>query len=261
MFANIDMMYKFGTRLPTPGLDNRLVMAIINKIGLLSVLTGDMDSNLAAFLSRKQEPYSANPEITLFDQIPGMRLQIVVESIPQTIYSMFDVAARMLNLLDQRYKSSFRPIADQLRDKNVDYEALSARIDSVECYYRAREMRTEWTHHSASFVGLEEGTREPVVVLFAGRRPSERVQYKESTNFKLTDIKIIANQSLHLMDGLAAHVVYDLVLPRLDRSENFAQPKRDANGWPMIKDARFEVEETTVGNVLKELGISPPDKA
>jgi hypothetical protein len=176
---NIKLIHVTSFRLPVEKLDNHTVSALINKVEMLSVLLADMDEYLASFMSRRQAPYSENPEITLEDRTPELRLQIAVETIPQTIYSMFDVAARTLNILNHNYKSSFHDIADKLEQKDPFYDKLAARIGSVEWYLRAREIRTEWTHHSAGFIGRDNKTHEPIIVLFNLRRPSDRVEYPD----------------------------------------------------------------------------------
>ena len=73
--------------------------------------------------------------------------------------------------------------------------------------------------------------------------------------FRLDEVKTVALESLRIMDKLAEHIVYDLVIPKLDKDKKMNQVKRDRNGFPIITGGRAEAEETTVGAVMKELGL------
>jgi len=214
-----------------------------------------LDFDVAIFNERETVPYSGNPEFKFVDPIPSLRLQLAVETIHQNRYSSVDIAAKMLNKLCPDYKSSFHKIADRIGAEDPKYAQLANRTGCLKPYYQARELRTEWTHYSASFIGLDNA-KQPIVVLYSRRGVSERVHFKEPTPLKVTDIRQIAEGALCVIDGVAAHVVHDLVLPRLDRTQKFQHTQRDENGLVVIKENRMVPVETTVEDVLREINLT-----
>jgi hypothetical protein len=255
MLNNARALRNVSVRLPVKDLHGDLVMAVMNRIEMINLQIRNLDFDVARFNERQAVPYSGNPEIKIVAPIPSLRLQLAVETIPHNIYSMFDIASKMMHKLSPNYKASFHKIADGIEAHDPKYAQLAERIGCLTAYYQARELRTEWTHYSASFIGLDKA-KQPLVVLYSRRGISDKVHFKEPIPLKVSDIRQIAEEALSIIDGVAAHVLYDLVLPKLDRSQKFLHARRDANGHVVIRDNRMVPEEVTVEEVLRELGLA-----
>ena len=165
------------------GLEFRLVEAIANKVEMLNYALVELDRSVFEWMNRKFDNYSGNPKIRLYDRIPEIRLQIAAEAIPHTIYSMSDVAARQLNLLHENYNSSFHKIADHLRQGHQATKRFRPQSAPCDWYLKAREIRTEWTHYSASFIGEDnaEGSQSWSCSVIDGRATERNSPTKPSS--------------------------------------------------------------------------------
>jgi hypothetical protein len=76
----------------------------------LRVSIDDLPRLVEKYKNRKEEPYSHNPEITLVDQAPAVRLSNACESVGHLVYSMAEVAARLANKISQQFPHSFNAL-------------------------------------------------------------------------------------------------------------------------------------------------------
>jgi hypothetical protein len=105
--------------------------------------------------------------------LPQYRFQLALESVANGIYSLCEVAARLAWSVDQRVPRTFHRLRDKVRDcSDEPFPALSSELGDLTWYDVAREIRTEWTHHSPSFIGEKQG--EPIVVVRAKRQKKDQ---------------------------------------------------------------------------------------
>ena len=81
----------------------------------LRVSIDDLPRLVEEYKNRKEGPYPDNPEITLTDPVPAVRLANSCESVGHLVYSMSELAARLVNNISQTFPQSFNDLRKKAR--------------------------------------------------------------------------------------------------------------------------------------------------
>jgi hypothetical protein len=135
---------------------------------MLTVAVQDVALLAQAQMQARRQVDRGTHRVLLTDPLVEIRLQLAVEAIPQTVYTMCEVAACFLWSLDDRFDKSFHRIADKVEEDIVPHKSLGEAIGDLRWYFRSREIRTEWTHHAPAFVGSD--ANGPIIVVSDHRR-------------------------------------------------------------------------------------------
>ena len=220
---------------------------LIEKRSMLAVAAADLDQVVAEYMQRAVRRIDPNGYIT--DPLPEIRLKISVEAIPHIIYGMCELAAHLLWIAEGRFPRSFHKIAKACARSSGDpYDAFKAHVGDLTWYFRAREIRTEWTHFSTSFVGggLDQ---PPRIVGKAFRGNDAKTIVQGRFEMETGDLREVAMAAIGAVDRIADFVTRARIVPKLDATE----ATKALRG---VRDGRFVIEETTMGQVLRELGLA-----
>lgn len=226
----------------------------LTRIQELLVSLGDLGPAIDAWRARRHWPHEANPDITLADALPEIRLRMVAERIPSDVYAVTEIAGKILNRLDPRIRAGFHDVVKAIVRRDTRVAKLTARLSDVTWYERAHEMRTEWTHYSSSFIARDQDG-EPIFVLCGYRGKSNRKHFEAQAQLSARDIGTAGWQALKAMNEVAAFVIYDGLLPAIDRDATVRRPARDRDGLPIVRNRLFTHETVSLGQVLDEVGL------
>lgn len=218
----------------------------------LRVSIDDLPRLVEEYKNRKEEPYPDNPEITLNDPVPAVRLANSCESVSHLVYSMSELAALLANKISQTFPQSFNALRKKARKGELDATVTNA-IGDLQWYERIREIRTEWAHYSSPFVG-RSGT-EPSIVLRSFRSKGDRVHFNGPVSFTVDELIQWAESAFRTIDGLADYLFRHHLIPSFDYQKKIRQLVRDKNGWPIIIDGRPQTEEMTIADYMFKFGI------
>jgi hypothetical protein len=233
-----------------------VVQDLQTKIGMLAVASADVQGHLAAHIGRPQRTYELEPRIMLLDTEPQLRLQLALESVANGIYSMCEVAAHLVWCIEPQAPRDFHTLADNVKEAAAEpYMSLGMELGDLAWYHEAREIRTEWTHHSPSFVGGRPGD-DPIIIVRARRRKRDRVVVKDEQQIKAGHLPTLAGQAQAAMQSVARYVLGRLVA-NIDPEETVRDMVFDQNGWPrMRREGGFVLETVKMGDVLKRTGLA-----
>jgi hypothetical protein len=218
----------------------------------LRVSIDDLPRLVEECKNRNEEPYPDNPEITLVDPVPAVRLANSCESVGHLVYSMSELAARLANKISQTFPQSFNDLRKKALKGELDATVTNA-IGDLQWYERIREIRTEWAHYSSPFVGRSGA--EPSIVLRSFRSKGDRVHFNGHVPFTVDELMQWAESAFRTIDGLADYLFRHHLLPSFDYQKKIRQLVRDKNGWPIIKDGRPQTEEMTIADYMFKFGI------
>jgi hypothetical protein len=218
----------------------------------LRVSIDDLPRLVTEYKGRKEEPYHENPEIRLVDPVPAVRLANSCESVGHLVYSMAELAARLANKISQNFPQSFNALRKKVRKGEFDAVVTNA-LGDLQWYERIREIRTEWAHYSSPFVG--QSAAEPSIVLRSFRSKDDRIHFNGHISFTVDELIEWAESAFRTIDALADYLFRHHLLRSFDFDSRIAQPVRDKNGWPIIKDGRVQVEEMTIADYMFKFGI------
>lgn len=218
----------------------------------LRVSIDDLPRLVQEYKNRNEGPYPGNPEITLVDQVPAVRLANSCESVGHLVYSMAELASRLANKVSQQFPQGFNALRKKAREGKFD-ATVTASLGDLQWYERIREIRTEWAHFSSPFVGREGN--EPSIVLRSFRSKGDRVHFLGYVSFTVDELKKWAESAFRTIDGLADYLFRHHLLRSFDYQKKIHQPVRDKNGWPIIKNGVLESEEMTIADYMFKLGI------
>jgi hypothetical protein len=193
--------------------------------------------------------------ITLIDPIPGIRLSSACEAAVNCLYGMAEIAAQFANKVSAgMLPASFNAIRKKVECGGFSETGLTQWVNDFEWYRKVREIRTEWAHHST--ISIVEIDRAPLVVVRCLRRPTDRQEFRQEIHIRIPELTDWITRAISAVDGLGNYLLVEHIIPKLDPSANLVLPKRDAEGWPIIRaDHRFEVEELSVRDYLGQVGI------
>ncbi|MGH6826211.1 hypothetical protein [Methyloceanibacter sp.] len=222
----------------------------------LAVYTEDLPRLVDEYRASEKGPYDRNPKITLVDPYPKIRLSSACEAASNCLYGMAEIAAQFANKVSGgALPSSFNAFRKNVEDGRYDGLVPSWVVKDLSWYKKVRELRTEWSHFSTVFVGEnQDGT--PIIVVRCSRRISDRVEFPKEIHVKVSDLVDWIQRAIVTIDNLGDFALVKYVIPKLDRNAILTSPKRDENGWPIIRDdSTFEVEKITVAEHLAQCGI------
>lgn len=234
----------------------------VAKRDALVVLMHDLPTLAALHKNRPRVPISPDSEITTADPVPPIRLQSACEAATNTLYGMSEIAANFGNKTSKgKLPSSFNELRKKAQDGKLGSELLAA-LGDLQWYEKVRELRTEWAHYSTVFIGIHTDG-EPLLVVRAYRRESDRKQFKDRLQCTIPEIIDWTGKAIATIDGFASYLLTTYVLPGFDMDAPITCPIRDEHGYPLIRNARFAGTETiTVREHLQRMCVMPrPDTA
>jgi len=221
----------------------------------LQVQIADIPMYVAEFKRRKQWPNKEQPHITMFDQVPSIRLGNACIGLTNGLYSMADVAAKFTSIATKSVPSSFNKLRDKAEKDLLD-DDLTAWLGDLKWYRKVREIRTEWEHHSHIFVAGNK-SNEPLIVVQAYRRSKDCHEFPERTVCSVDELLHWVEMAIRTLDNLGIYMLKTHVVPIVKKAPPFKIPKFKPDGMPVISDSLFEVEEISGEEYLRRLGIDP----
>lgn len=220
----------------------------------LMINLADLPGLVAAHKNCDQRPYEGNPAITIFDNVPRIRLSNACESVTNLVYSMANIAAKLANRISNVFKDSFNSLRKKVVEGKLDQELLEV-LGDLQWYEKVREIRTEWAHHSSPFIGENSTTKEPEIVVRCLRRDSDRVQFKDRIAVSVDDLAQWASKALTTIDNFAGYIVRKFAVPLFNVQSKTGVMLHDENGWPLLKDGAPQGGYITVGEYMWRYGI------
>lgn len=218
----------------------------------LRVSIDDLPRMVEKLKERRDVPYPDNPEITLVDPVPAVRLANSCESVGHLVYSMAELAARLANKISHTFPRSFNELRKKVREGRFD-ATVTAALGDLQWYERIREIRTEWAHYSSPFIG--HSGAEPSIVLRSFRSKGDRVHFVGHVSFTVDELTKWAEAAFRTIDGLADYLFRHHLLHSFDYEKKISQPVRDKNGWPIINNGVLQTEEMTIADYMFKTGI------
>lgn len=248
----INVLFTISSQIKQARLNDSQISSLSHKFLMLCSAKKDLNQDVSEFLANKTLSFALNPDAKIPDIRPGVRLQIAVETIPQLIYSMFEIVAKILNRVDGAFPQKFKKIAQNMEEISLKppYTHLKKFLISTNWYFKAREIRTEWTHFSASLIMGSENN-EPSFFLLDFRKSSDKKEFKRLEPVKLSLIKELAENACGAVGKISDFVVDYLVVSgilNLTDSINRSTIKGLSNGT-------FEMETVTVQKALLDCGF------
>jgi len=225
------------------------------KLETLAVQLADLPTLVEAHKARKVQAYSQDSRISLVDFVPTVRLANACEATANGLYSLAEVAANFANKASKGLlPSSFNAIRRKCEDDPSLEIALA--LGDLQWFRKVRELRTEWVHHSSVFIAGGHG-EEPILCVRAYRRPSDRVEFKES-DFKCSVGDLIGwvKSAQSTLDAFAAHLLAKYVVPVYPLTDEFDIAVVDKHGMPVFQnDFRMKTERSNWKRYLSRAGI------
>jgi len=236
------------------------VFAWMSKIEYLAVLLRDLPGLEKAVTVEYERARPAEVKAgTMWfpDHRPAVRFCMAVEAAAETVYAVADIAAavacKATATQRNRLPSSFNRICRAARAGELPAELVEALGDL--CWYgRVHELRTEWAHYSAPFVGdLSDRT----IRVYSERPRNQQNYFQDEPNLvHIDDFVSWINAAVLTTSHLAGFLLEQVIMPILDQNALITGPEVGSNGFPVFEaDGRFRVRQTPVREMLAEIGI------
>lgn len=226
----------------------------ISKRDALAVQLVDFPQLVKDYKEAPRRPYPANPIITLVDRVPELRLLNACEATTNALYGMAEITAKYAA---RASKNHFPRSFNQLRknaSKKLYTEAITTALGETKWYEKVREMRTEWSHFSTAFIGVDGDA--PVIVVRSYRSNADREHLSTEIPVTTCELTEWTRNAISSLERFAAFICRTYTIPSLDLNEIVRVPKFDSNGVTIITaEHRFDSEEIPLGDYLKNLGI------
>jgi hypothetical protein len=259
---NVRDLWNVATHVGASLLHTNQVFAWRAKSEYLAIVLEDLPALEKAVTDEdaRSRPAEVKPGLPWFpDRKPEIRLAMAIEAGAHSLYALADIAAQVANKATRTKNGGFQ-IPAHFNDICKAVKKGSAPADLVEAlgdlswYGRVRELRTEWAHYSAIFIGALDDRRFRV---YAERRPEEQV------HFRTEPVLVAFDQFVGWLHGavrttshLAGHLLERFVLPSLNLDEARTTLQRGPNGFPLFEtDGRGKLRTVTVRDLLSEVGI------
>jgi len=219
----------------------------------LIVYITDIPSLSVQYKASDKHPYEKDPRIMIVDQVPRIRLSSACEAAANCLYSIAELSAQFGSKLT---KGSFPASFNSLRKKieKGDLQELAVRIGDLQWYRKIREIRTEWVHHSAIFIGEKEN--EPIMVIRSHRRISDQEEFKSEIQVSLPELINWIKAALSTVDAFGDFLLETYIVPSFRLDDELSFPEFDEGGFPIfLEDKRLKLEKITIREYLKRVGI------
>lgn len=168
----------------------------------LDVLLYDIPQLITEYQNKKPITNPQNPKVQILNGIPRVRLSSACHSAAHFVYSIFETTAVIANKSDSDIPNSFNKIRKKIEEQNWKHNEINTLNGKLSAYRKVREIRTEWTHYSAPFIG-ENDKGEPLLILNAMRRPTDRIEFIEKIDFSCYQFLEWIKSSLITLDDFA----------------------------------------------------------
>lgn len=220
----------------------------------LDVYILDLPKLVQKFKVRDSHPYEVNPQIVMVDEFPRIRLASTCEAAANSLYSMAELSAQFGNRLTHGvFPSSFNGLRKKLERGDYGNELL-LQMGDLQWYRKIHEIRTEWVHHSAIFIGQRDG--EPIMVIRAHRRASDKEEFSSEIQVTVPELIDWINGAIRTIDALGDYLLVNYILPLFPLNDEIRVLKYDPNGLPlMLSETKFDMEQITIREYLRRGGI------
>ncbi|MBW4470038.1 MAG: hypothetical protein KME45_06495 [Stenomitos rutilans HA7619-LM2] len=211
---------------------------------------------IEAYKFTEGTPYEKDSRIKLSDPFPRLHLANACESTVNALYSLAEVASHFANRVSTgRLPSSFNSLKKKVEIEQVD-EALIAALGDLQWYRKVRKLRTEWVHYSTIFI-CEDQNGEPMISVRSYRRPSDKSEILEQTQYLVTEVVDWVRKAIITVDAYGSYLLSKYVMHRFNPDEIITVTKYDENGYPLLlEDFRFKVEKITIKEYMCRGGIT-----
>ncbi|HET9769038.1 MAG TPA: hypothetical protein VFS60_19490 [Thermoanaerobaculia bacterium] len=231
-----------------------LIRDWVFKRDLLGIQLSDLPQLSDAYAKQPTLPTSGDSSIRLINHAIGMRVASVAESAANTVYSMAEIAAQLGNRVSRgQLSTSFNSLQKAAAAKPEDNPWLFE--EGLRGYRRVRELRTEWTHHSSTFVFTQEGGT--ILVVKGTRRAKDRLEFSDQIVCSPADLQHWCEQACRLLDSFGAHLLSKHVVAMYDLDHEIIDFVFDEHGFPALRDGRPYTRKLTIRRYFQEGGILP----
>ncbi len=218
------------------------------KAEMLALAVHDVDFHLAQ-RDRAFAPVEGDPNALLVDNVVMRRLQLAVEAIPHSVYSLCEVVARLMAALDGVYSRKFHQIATAVRNRDDGpYPKLRDLLGELRWYFAANELRSEWTHYAPMFPGGVPPN--PLIIVVSDRRSKDSQQvYSGHAQISAADLKAVGTDTLSGIDLLIGFAIATYILPKLN-------PDEVVKCVTGVSQGRMRIEDVTLREMIKRAGLT-----
>jgi hypothetical protein len=172
------------------------------------------------------------------------------------MYSLAEIAANFGNKVSNGIlPTSFNALRKKCEKGNL--KDLASYLGDLQWYRKIRELRTEWAHYSAIFIG--EDKDQTILCIRSFRRECDKVEFSEEMTFcTVMDIQDWTKSALTTLDCFAGYVLSHYVLPTLDLDFNSTVPSpiRDEFGFPkQYEDGKVMMDRISIREFLRRGGV------
>ncbi len=234
------------------------------KIDYLAVVLQDLPALGTAVTDEeaRSRPAEAKPGVPWFpDRRPEIRLAMAIEAGANSLYALAEIAAQVANKATRtrnggfQIPASFNGICKAIKKDHAPAELVEA-LGDLSWYGRVHELRTEWAHYSAVFIGLYERN----FTVYAERGREDRVHFPADGG---QPVQVDIDQFVSWLQGavrttsnLAGHILERFVLPSLDLDEPRITLQRGPDGIPLFEtNGCGKMRTVTVRELLSEVSI------
>jgi len=207
--------------------------------------------------SRRETPYGSDERLSVVDATPTLRLANAVEATANGLYSMAEIAASFANRVSGgRFPASFNALRKKM-EQDESSESAKA-VGSLQWYKKIREMRTEWTHHSSTFIAKADNG-DTLICLRSNRRRTDRVEFPEKSFLcTIEEFSGWVRSAIGTLDTFAGYLLNAYVISKFNPEATFLSVVKDARGMPKLRTdgiGLFETETITVRQYFARAGI------
>jgi hypothetical protein len=151
--------------------------------------------------------------------------------------------------------SSFNQIHSRIL--KGEFPELAARLGDLQWYRKVRELRTEWTHFSSIFIGLDEH-REPLFCVRSFRRPGDKKEFTtENFHCTLPEFMHWVSNAFATLDNFAGFILEKYIIGMFDPEMVFHTVEKDKTGFVIISpEGRVTPKKMTAREIFAEIGIT-----
>ena len=223
-----------------------------SKDEFLGVQLTELDECAKVFASTPRLRDPENPRLLRFDRQPGVRLASIAEATANSVYSIHEIAAKLANRVSRGALSSKFNVLQKRAEKNPASRRWFS-VSEIRCYRRVRELRVEWTHHSAVFVVPSD--QGAALVVKDTRGSGDRLEFAEHSVCTVTDLIEWSKGARALLDRFAGYLLDEYVLGLYDPERVIVAPTYDRQGNMVITSTGLVTRRIAVRQFFAEGGV------
>ncbi len=224
-----------------------------DKRQLLDLQLQEIPSLSRAFVSRWKGRHEANPRIILSDRLPALRLIVAAEFVANTVYALGELTAGIAHAAAKDvFPASFNKLHKRVSKGDLPGRWWSE--EDIRAYRMAREVRVEWTHHSASMAVDGGGAVNLVCHGYRGRE--DQVELVGHTLCSVENLVLWARGSICAFESFLSCLLERHILQHYDLDQETVSPVLGPDGWPLAGEGGgIRTERHTVREYFRRGGV------